>query len=70
MHAVCCEVERALRKLGIAMAANRPIMATTIMISTSVNPVLQELFIFILLLFVAGGVNAFQADCYDSGFVH
>src|SRR2546429_5996222 len=32
------EVVRDLTKLGIAIAANRPMMATTIMISTSVKP--------------------------------
>ena len=52
MHAFCCEVERALRKLGIAIAARRPIMATTIMISTSVKPALREVLIFILLFFL------------------
>src|SRR5581483_5632311 len=38
MQAFICEVVRARTKLGIAMAASRPMMATTIMISTSVNP--------------------------------
>src|SRR5437667_1722556 len=38
MHALFCEVVRALMKLGMAIAANRPIMATTIMISTNVKP--------------------------------
>ena len=38
MQEFCCEVVRARAKLGIAMAANKPMMATTIMISTSVNP--------------------------------
>ena len=52
MHAFCCEVERALRKLGIAIAAKRPMMATTIMISTSVKPALRDVFIFILLFFL------------------
>src|SRR6266478_4347449 len=48
MHALACEVVRALTKLGIAMAARRPMMATTIMISTSVKPDLRIVFIFIL----------------------
>jgi len=38
MHAFACEVARALIKLGIAIAAKRPMMATTIMISTNVKP--------------------------------
>src|SRR5688572_30048760 len=52
------EVLRALTKLGIAIAANRPMMATTIMISTSVKPALREVLIFIVytafLRFVCG----------------
>src|SRR5581483_11154630 len=47
MQALVCEVVRALTKLGIAMAANRPMMATTIMISTRVNPCLREEVVFI-----------------------
>ena len=57
MHAFCCEVERALRKLGIAIAARRPIIATTIIISTSVKPARRDFFIFILLSFALCGVN-------------
>src|SRR6516164_7102074 len=49
MQAFCCEVVRAFTKLGIAMAAKRPMMATTIMISTSVKPDLRDALIFILL---------------------
>src|SRR6266508_1997961 len=45
MQAFCCAVVRALTKLGIAIAANRPMMATTIMISTSVKPDLMFLLI-------------------------
>src|SRR5437667_12587942 len=44
-------------KLGIAIAANRPIMATTIMISTSVKPLLRAVRIFILDLSFVNGVN-------------
>src|SRR5437667_10658586 len=44
-------------KLGIAIAANRPIMATTIMISTSVKPLLMAVRIFILDLSFVNGVN-------------
>ena len=42
MQAFVCEVVRAFTKLGIAMAARRPMMATTIMISTRVKPDLRE----------------------------
>src|SRR5271154_4647344 len=45
MQALACEVARAFTKFGIAMAARRPIMATTTMISTSVNPALRMFFI-------------------------
>src|SRR5881397_3440766 len=48
MHAFFCEVVRALMKLGMAIAAKRPIMATTIIISTNVKPDLREVLIFIL----------------------
>src|SRR5437899_6208846 len=48
MHAFIWDVVRARTKLGIAMAARRPMMATTIMISTSVKPDLLDLLIFIL----------------------
>jgi hypothetical protein len=41
---------RARTKLGMAMAASKPMMATTIMISTSVKPALREVLIFILLV--------------------
>jgi len=53
MQALACEVARAFTKLGMAMAANRPIMATTIMISTNVKPARVALvfFIFISLFF-------------------
>src|SRR6266702_863891 len=47
MQAFDCEVLRALTKLGIAIAARRPMMATTIMISTSVKPPLRDVLIFI-----------------------
>src|SRR5215471_21777279 len=51
MHAFCCEVVRAFTKFGIAMAANKPMMATTIMISTSVKPDFFEVLTFILTVF-------------------
>src|SRR6266436_4388958 len=50
MQAFICEVVRALMKLGIAIAANRPMMATTIIISTNVKPDLREVLMFILCL--------------------
>src|SRR5277367_5709238 len=48
MQAFCCEVARAFTKLGIAMAANRPMMATTIMISTKVKPARSLLCLFFI----------------------
>jgi hypothetical protein len=51
MHAFFCAVVRALTKFGIAMAARSPIIATTIMISTSVKAALADMFIFIGLSF-------------------
>src|SRR6266404_560105 len=50
MQAFFCEVVRALMKLGIAIAANRPMMATTIMISTNVKPPLRDVLVFIFCL--------------------
>src|ERR1043165_6454395 len=41
MQAFFCAVVRARTKFGIAIAARRPMMATTIMISTSVKPLLR-----------------------------
>src|SRR5437867_6028058 len=54
-----CAVSRAFTKLGMAMAANNPMMATTIMISTSVKAALRDVLICITtLLFVRScGVN-------------
>src|SRR5580692_8831012 len=51
MQAFCCEVARAFTKLGIAMAASKPMMATTIIISTSVKPALRDCFMFFILRF-------------------
>src|SRR6266404_9408261 len=51
MQAFFWDVVRALTKLGIAIAAKRPIMATTIMISTNVKPLLRDVLMFILLFF-------------------
>src|ERR1035438_5273435 len=51
MQALACEVARAFTKFGMAMAARRPIMATTIMISTRVKPAFRMFFVcFIVLL--------------------
>src|ERR1700760_3522973 len=50
MQALACAVVRACTKLGIAIAAKRPMMATTIMISIRVKPFLLEELIFIRLL--------------------
>src|SRR5436309_7428319 len=50
MHAFIWDCVRARTKLGMAMAANSPMIATTIMISTSVKPDLFDALIFILVL--------------------
>ena len=57
MQAFIWAVVRARTKLGMAMAANRPMMATTIMISTRVKPVLREERIFIQFDSFCRGVN-------------
>src|ERR1700722_20945439 len=44
MHALACDVARAFTKLGIAIAASRPMMPTTIIISTSVKPNFRRFF--------------------------
>ncbi len=44
MQAFCCDVLRAFTNEGIAIAASRPMIATTIMISTNVKA--EFLFIF------------------------
>src|SRR5260221_1861444 len=50
MQLLVWDVLRARAKLGIAIAAKRPIMATTIMISNSVKPDFRDTSTFILLL--------------------
>src|SRR5512141_2122690 len=50
MQAFIWDWVRARTKFGIAMAANKPMIATTIMISTRVNPDLFEVLIFMVLL--------------------
>src|SRR6185312_6271581 len=47
MQAVCFALALARMKLGMAMVASRPMMATTIMISTSVKPAVEGALIFI-----------------------
>src|ERR1039457_2179850 len=71
MQAFFCDCVRARTKLGIAIAASKPMMATTIMISTSVNPDLFDVLFFILALsFCFGGVNLQQAGYIMTVFVH
>ena len=56
-------------KLGIAIAAKRPIMATTIIISTNVKPDLREVLIFILyVFFLLCGVNEATGGLYNYNF--
>src|SRR2546430_1657290 len=60
MQAFACETVRARTKLGIAIAARRPMMATTIMISTRVKPDSFVVLIFITTFAVVAfffGVN-------------
>src|ERR1017187_9394294 len=58
MQAFFCDCVRARTKLGIAIAASKPMMATTIMISTRVKPDLRDVLFFILSLsFCCCGVN-------------
>src|SRR5215831_11311092 len=46
--ALSCEDWRTFWNAGIAMAASRPMMTTTIMISTRVKPLFEEWVLFIL----------------------
>src|SRR6266436_2649596 len=73
MQAFFCEVVRARMKLGIAIAARRPIMATTIIISTNVKPDLREVLMFILLfvsLFCGVNVAAGGLVLFRLPFTH
>src|SRR5215472_18863730 len=70
MHAFFCEVVRALMKLGMAIAANRPIMATTIMISTNVKPEWREVLIFILYLFLSAAAWTKRQAGYMIALAH
>ena len=51
MQAFFCDVVRARTKLGMAIAASRPMIATTIMISTRVNPCVRLRLICILYMY-------------------
>jgi hypothetical protein len=53
MQAFCCDVLRAFTNDGIAIAASKPMIATTIMISTNVKPV----FLFIAFLLLGCGLR-------------
>src|SRR6267378_96182 len=59
MQHLFCEVLRASMKLGIAIAASRPITVTTIMISTNVKPPFRDVLMFIL-PFLCSGVNEYN----------
>jgi hypothetical protein len=48
MQALVWDALLAWTKLGMAMAASRPITATTNIISTNVNPRLQGVYVFML----------------------
>ena len=55
MQALVCEVCRARTKFGIAIAANNPMMATTIIISTKVNaPTVRGLFVCMCVFILYG----------------
>ena len=66
MQALFCAINLDFTKLGIAIAANRPIMATTIMISTNVKPPVDFNCVFITNLFtssvnpVSGGYDDYM----------
>src|ERR1039457_629998 len=71
MQAFFCDCVRARTKLGIAIAARRAMMATTIIISTSVKPDAREVLFFILaFVFLFRGVNSQQAGYDDNDLVH
>src|SRR5262249_23380207 len=59
IHPVLWASPRAFTKFGIARVASIPIIATTIMISISVNP-LRTIVLFFIWPFVLGDVN--EAD--------
>src|SRR5690349_2449962 len=59
---------RAFTKFGMAMAASRPMMATTIMISTSVKPALRVVVVFICFVFYGAPWTTQRAGLYDYTF--
>src|SRR5215471_6129422 len=63
IQAFIWEVVRALMKLGIAIAARRPMMATTIIISTRVNPD------FRVLLFILSSLSRVRREPSDGGLM-
>src|SRR5688572_4842349 len=65
MQACFWALLRALTRLGIATAASRPMIATTIMISTSVKPLLRESFKCIHVLIAPRCVREFTAGILD-----
>src|SRR6516164_7283764 len=70
MQAFACEVARAFTKFGIAIAAKRPMMATTIMISTNVKPALRLFLVcFILFSFSISRPNLAAGGLDDYRFV-
>src|SRR5579862_4050471 len=72
MQALACEVARAFTKFGIAIAARRPIIATTIMISTSVKPALRLFLVCFIFFFFPCNVAWARATggLYDDRFAH
>jgi len=54
MQALACDMPRAFTKLGIAIPASKPIMETTIMISSNVNPDLLDTLFFMSLILQIG----------------
>ena len=59
MQAVAWDFPTALKRLGMAIAASKAMMAITIMISTSVNP--RDLFARMVFIGFLRGVNSRQA---------
>ena len=53
---------RAFTKFGMAIAASRPMMATTIMISTRVKPRLWPTMLLLFILTFHSGLNVAKAD--------
>src|ERR1700677_400567 len=70
IQALVWEVWRARTKLGIAMAASKPMMATTIMISTSVKPDLRFVLSVFICIFYNVAEQSGRRVIYDNIFVH